>query len=76
MRSEMEIIQEGGSWRIEGEGSERAGLAFAVLENDRIVYEIDRRAGRPRVFNRAGESPREFPTASAVQPAELKFPKR
>ena len=76
MRSEMEIIQEGGSWRIEGEGSERAGLAFAVLENDRIVYEIDRRAGRPRVFNRAGESPREFPAASAVQSAELKFPKR
>jgi hypothetical protein len=66
----MNLINEGGRWRIEGEGSERADLAFAVLENDRIVYEVDRRAGRQRGFKRAGESSGRFPGASAVRPAE------
>ena len=70
MRSEMELTNEGGSWRIKGEGSERANLAFAVLENDSIVYEVDRRAGKQRRFNRAGESSGGFPGASSVRPAE------
>jgi hypothetical protein len=46
LRGEMDLINDGGRWRIEGKGSERAALAFAVLENDRIVYEVDRRAGK------------------------------
>jgi hypothetical protein len=46
LRREMDLIKDGGRWRIEGKGSERAALAFAVLENDRIVYEVDRRAGK------------------------------
>jgi hypothetical protein len=66
MRSEMELTNEGGGWRIQGEGSERADLAFAVLENDRIVYQVDRRAGKQREFNRAGG----FPAASGVRPSE------
>ncbi len=43
LRSKMELAQVDGSWRIVGAGSERACLAFAALENDRIVYEIDQR---------------------------------
>jgi hypothetical protein len=46
LRRELDLINDGGGWRIEGKGSERAALAFAVLENDRIVYEVDRRAGK------------------------------
>ena len=70
MRREMELTNEGGAWRIEGEGSERADLAFAVLENDRIVYHVDRRAGKQHAFKRAGESSGGFPATSGVRPAD------
>jgi hypothetical protein len=70
LREKMDLINEGGCWRIEGEGSERAELAFAVLENDSIVYEVDRRAGKQRGFKRAGESSGRLPGASGVRPAE------
>ncbi len=42
LRSKMNLVNMGDSWCIEGQGSERARLAYAVLENDRIVYEHDR----------------------------------
>ena len=41
-RSNMNLISDGGSWRIEGKGSERARVAYAVLVDDKVVYEIDR----------------------------------
>jgi len=41
MRNEMSLVREGNSWRVEGKGSDRAKLAYAVLVDDRIVYEID-----------------------------------
>jgi hypothetical protein len=56
MRSRMEVVGEEGCWRIEGEGSERADLAFAVLENDSIVYEVGWRQGEQSGFNRSGTS--------------------
>jgi len=40
-RSEMELVFAGGSWRIEGEGSERATLAYAVLHENGLRYEFD-----------------------------------
>jgi hypothetical protein len=43
LRSELNLVREGDSWRIEGEGSERARLAYAVLNNDRLTYEFDTR---------------------------------
>jgi hypothetical protein len=39
-RSEMRIVQKGESWAIEGQGSERAQLAFAVLDNGQLTYEV------------------------------------
>jgi hypothetical protein len=41
-RSETVLVPAGGSWRIEGPGSERARLAYAMLENGRLVYKVDR----------------------------------
>ena len=41
MRSQMNLVKAGGSWRIEGQGSERATLAYAVIDHDKLVYEID-----------------------------------
>lgn len=46
LRGAMKLVRSRGSWRIEGEGSERATLAFAVLKNGRLSYE--RNAGGNR----------------------------
>ena len=37
-RSQMRIVGTGGNWRIEGEGAERANLAFAQRVGDRLEY--------------------------------------
>jgi hypothetical protein len=44
-RSEMSIVPHGDSFRIEGEGAERAVLAFATSVNGRLVYEFGRATG-------------------------------
>jgi len=40
-RSEMKLVADGAGWRIEGASSERARLAYARLDGDQVVYEID-----------------------------------
>ena len=40
-RSRMTLVPEGDRWRIEGEGSERARVAYAVLDGDSLTYSID-----------------------------------
>jgi hypothetical protein len=42
LRSELNLVDVGGSWRIEGKGSERGRVAHAVMANDTLTYEIDR----------------------------------
>ena len=37
-RSQMELILQNGEWCIEGEGSERARIAYATIANDRLAY--------------------------------------
>ena len=44
-RNRMSIEKRGASWRILGEGAERAVLAFARVVDDRLIYEL---AGAPR----------------------------
>jgi hypothetical protein len=39
-RSQMKLVCEGSRWRIEGKGKERARVAYAILENDRLTYRI------------------------------------
>jgi hypothetical protein len=39
-RSKMKVVADGQGWKIEGEGSERASLAYAVLKNDQLTYEF------------------------------------
>jgi hypothetical protein len=41
MRSDLKLVNVGGSWRIEGEGHERARIAYATIVNNALVYEID-----------------------------------
>ena len=40
-RSEMELIEQGGGWRIVGPESARARIAYATLDGDRLVYTVD-----------------------------------
>ncbi len=39
-RNSMSIVRAGNSWRIEGEGAERATLAFAKYADGQLVYEL------------------------------------
>jgi hypothetical protein len=39
-RSQMKLVQEGGHWIIAGAEADRARVAVAVAEGDRLVYEI------------------------------------
>ena len=48
-RSRMKLQRKNGQWEIEGQGSERARLAYASLENGKMVYRLgqpDRRTTR------------------------------
>jgi hypothetical protein len=40
-RSQMSLVKQGESWRIVGEGAERATLAFAREVDGQLVYELD-----------------------------------
>jgi hypothetical protein len=39
-RNEMSIVEDGGYWRVIGEGSERAVLAFAKIVDGQLAYEV------------------------------------
>ena len=39
-RSRMELVRDGDAWRVAGEGSERARVAFACADPDGITYRI------------------------------------
>ncbi|MGA9503086.1 MAG: hypothetical protein WBV31_01545 [Terriglobales bacterium] len=40
-RSKMELVKDGDGWRIEGEGSERARVAYAVEEAGKLVFMME-----------------------------------
>jgi hypothetical protein len=39
-RSQMSVVKDGDSWRVTGEGSERAVVAWAKVVNGQLVYEL------------------------------------
>ncbi len=39
-RSQLKLIKRRGNWEIEGQGKERARIAYAVLDGNRLVYEM------------------------------------
>lgn len=41
-RRALVLREERGTWRIEGQGADRARVAFASLDGDRLVYTLDR----------------------------------
>jgi hypothetical protein len=40
-RSQMKLVQDGSSWRIEGAGANRAKIAYASLFQDSVVYSVN-----------------------------------
>lgn len=40
-RAKMELVQDDETWRVVGEGSERARLAYAKIEDNKLAYYID-----------------------------------
>jgi hypothetical protein len=40
LRSKLTLVQAGDSWQIQGEGSQRARIAYATLAGDRLTYEV------------------------------------
>jgi hypothetical protein len=49
-RSEMKLTRRGDGWEIVGPDKERARLAFAVLDGDRLVYEVEKTPSRETAF--------------------------
>ena len=49
-RSEMSLTPRGDTWEIVGAGSERARLAYAVVDGDRLVYELAETPSRATVI--------------------------
>ena len=39
-RSQMKLVKNGNGWKIVGDGNERARIAHAVLQDDRLVYAL------------------------------------
>lgn len=46
-RSRMTLVAEGDGWRIEGEGKERARVAYAELDGNQLVYRLEAASPRP-----------------------------
>jgi hypothetical protein len=42
-RQKMTVVRSGDGWQIAGPDSQRARIAYATLENDRVVYRLDPR---------------------------------
>jgi hypothetical protein len=41
LRNGMELVRQNGEWRVEGPGSERACVAYAVLAGDTVTYSLE-----------------------------------
>jgi hypothetical protein len=42
-RSQMKLVQNGSAWQIEGPGRNRACVAYAVLDGERLAYRLEQR---------------------------------
>jgi hypothetical protein len=51
-RSKMQLVQDGNDWHIEGEGAERAVVAYAKTANGKLVYELEPALSRSGVNQR------------------------
>jgi len=50
-RSEMKVVFDGDGWRVDGEASARARLAFATIVGDRLTFTVEGRSSRQQGTN-------------------------
>lgn len=55
-RAKMTLVQENGEWRVEGEGHERARIAYASEKNGRLEVMVDPSVAKHEGINRAANS--------------------
>lgn len=48
LRSKLKLVNEGENYRIEGEGNQRARIAYATLVDDKLTYSFDLCAGEAK----------------------------
>jgi hypothetical protein len=66
-RSQMKLVRNDSGWEIEGPGADRARIAFAVVEGDRLVYELaDARDQEGAYIDRRNSLANENPGHRAV----------
>jgi hypothetical protein len=41
LRSQLKLVDEGGSWQIQGEGKESARIAYASIVDGQLAYGFD-----------------------------------
>jgi hypothetical protein len=44
-RGQMKLVRDGDRWHIEGQDRERARIAYATLQGDRLIYSLDNSSG-------------------------------
>ena len=65
-RSAMRLVRRGASWQIEGQGSERARIAWASLDGERLAYSLEQQQdGGESSTPRAGSAAK---TSSSTPP--------
>jgi hypothetical protein len=60
-RNQMQLVRVGSRWQVQGPDEQRARVAFARLENDRVVYSFDSEFKPHEIPSLAGSQP--SPTA-------------
>lgn len=48
-RGQMKLVRDGDRWHIEGQDRDRARIAFATLQGDRLIYSLDEASGTTSV---------------------------
>jgi hypothetical protein len=70
-RSKMRLIEVNGTWQIQGEGSERARIAFASEKNGKIVYSFESTTQSSKSSDVSSQSGLKYIRPHAVCPGKL-----
>ena len=66
-RKEMRLVKEGSAWHIDGPDKERARIAFATLQGDRVVYTLGKTPALEPAAPSAVPDPLDRPMVNARQ---------
>lgn len=70
-RSKLNLVADGKGWRIEGQGSERARIAYAREESGRLVFTFDEQDRNGTLSTQLSDDSAQFPEMCAQQVPDL-----